>query len=1046
MKKIKITAFVFAFLIFFAKTNFVFAQKSVIYVHPDADFKTGIELFQKEKFGAAQKNFTKIIESNRSFNSLLRIDAEYYNAICAIELFNRDGELLLKNFVKDYPESPKVKSAYYFLGGYNFRKGKYKDALDWYDKVDIYDLTADELSEFYFKRGYSYFSTDNYNLAKKDLYEIKDIDGKYAAPAKYYFAHIAYHEKNYETALKDFLKLQKNETFGTVVPYYIAQLYYLQKRYDQVIAYAPGLLDTINVKRAPEIAHVLGDAYYQTAQYKEAIPFLKRYEKSAGHLSREDNYQMGFAYYKVKNYEKALDYFIHVTEINEDSLLQNSFYHIGDCYLQLGYKQRAINAFAQAAKLNFDKVIQEDALYSYGKLCYELAYNPFNETIKALQAYITNYPNSVRLDEMYAYLVNVFTTSKNYKDALVAIENIKTLTPELKYAYQKVAYYRGVELFNSGDYNEAIKLFDKALTYKFDKSIIASSIYWKAESYYRIKQYAKAIEFYQDYIDEPGAIGKSEWCEANYNTGYAYYNLKDYTNSNLWFRKFVTFKPQADPKKINDAYNRIGDGYFMARDFENAAEYYEQSYKMKLVGTDYALFQKALAYGVQKKHAQKIADLTVFIHEYPKSTFIQKAKFELAQTYLSDNQTDLALSHFKKFIDEYPNSLYVNTCLSKIALIYYNRKDDNQALAYFDKLIKRDRKSNEATEAINAVKSIYLEKGNVQAMQDYLATVGAAIPQASLDTMAYSIGKNHYMERDCKSVIADFEKYIQKFPDGIFISDANFYKADCEFSSGNVDSALVGYINVVNKPKNQHTEQSLYYASIILHQKQKYEQAIVYFKLLEQQAENPKNNATAKVGLMRCYFQLKNYADAIDYANKVISIDKVSNEITYEAHFTIAQSLMATDKIDDALAEYRSVANSTKNEYGAESSYYIANIQYLKGNYKQSEKIIFSFVNGDGDFPYWVTKSLILLSDNYVAMKDNFQAKTTLNSIISDSDIPELIKLAQEKLDKITADELAAKKVEIIQEPLKLRFEGDTIEQKKLFNEPPSAPKGELEK
>jgi TolA-binding protein len=334
----------------------------------------------------------------------------------------------------------------------------------------------------------------------------------------------------------------------------------------------------------------------------------------------------------------------------------------------------------------------------------------------------------------------------------------------------------------------------------------------------------------------------------------------------------------------------------------------------------------------------------------------------------------------------------------------------------------------------------------VQAMQYYLATVGAAIPQASLDTMAYSIGKNHYMERDCKSVIADFEKYIQKFPDGIFISDANFYKADCEFSSGNVDSALVGYINVVNKPKNQHTEQSLYYASIILHQKQKYEQAIVYFKLLEQQAENPKNNATAKVGLMRCYFQLKNYADAIDYANKVISIDKVSNEITYEAHFTIAQSLMATDKIDDALAEYRSVANSTKNEYGAESSYYIANIQYLKGNYKQSEKIIFSFVNGDGDFPYWVTKSLILLSDNYVAMKDNFQAKTTLNSIISDSDIPELIKLAQEKLDKITADELAAKKVEIIQEPLKLRFEGDTIEQKKLFNEPPSAPKGELEK
>ncbi len=1028
------------FLISITSTTVVFAQKSMIYVQPDAEFKTGIELFQKEKYGAAQKSFVKIIESNRDVYSLVRIDAEYYNSVCAIELFNKDGELFLKQFVMNHPESPKVKTAYFYLGKYNFRKNKYKDALDWFEKVDVYDLTTDELSEFYFKRGYSYFSTEKYELAKKDLYEIKDIEGKYAAPAKYYFAHIAYSEKNYETALKDFLKLQKNETFGSVVPFYIAQLYYLQKKYDEVIAYAPAILDTINIKRAPEIARVIGESYYHTMQYKEAIPYFKKYEKAVGHLSRDDNYQMGYAYYKTKSYEKALDYFIDVTNISDDSLVQNAYYHIADCYLQIGYKQRALSAFGQAAKLDFNKEMQEDALFSYGKLCYELAYNPFNETIKALQKYIKNYPNSNRIDEVYTYLVNVFTTSKNYKDALEAIENIKSLTPELKHTHQKIAYYRGVELFNSMEYNEAIKMFDKATIYKFDKSITASAMYWKAESYYRIKQYEKAIEVYQAYISEPGAIGKSEWCEANYNIGYSFYNLKDYANSNLWFRKFVTFKPQADPKKINDAYNRIGDGYFMSRDFSNAVDYYDQSYKMKLVGTDYALFQRALSYGVQKKFPEKISDLITFITNYPKSTFIQKAKFELAQTYLSDNQNELALTNFKKFIDEYPKSLYVNTCLSKIALIYYNRKEDDNALAYFDKLIKRDRKSTEATEAINVVKSIYTAKGNIQAMQDYLTSIGAAIPQASLDTLAYSIGKNHYMEQDCKSVVMDFEKYIQKFPDGIFIVDANFYKAECEFSLGNIDSSLVGYMNVINKAKNQHTEQSLYYASIIAYQKQNYAQALDYFKQLEQQAENPKNKSTAEVGLMRCNYQLKNYADAIEYANKVIVIDKVSNEIMYESHFTIAQSMMAIQKPDDALAEFRSVANSTKNEYGAESSYYIANIQYLKGEYKQSEKTIFNFVNGDGDFPYWVTKALILLSDNYMALKDNFQAKTTLNSIISDSDIPELIKLAQEKLDKIVAAEEAAKQAVTIPEPLKLRFEGDSTEQKKLFNEPVVAP------
>ena len=88
------------------------------------------------------------------------------------------------------------------------------------------------------------------------------------------------------------------------------------------------------------------------------------------------------------------------------------------------------------------------------------------------------------------------------------------------------------------EFAAAIKLFDKAMKYKYDKEITAAAIYWIGESYYRDKQYQSAIESYQLYINEPGAIGKSELSDANYNIGYSYYQLKDYENSNLWFRKF----------------------------------------------------------------------------------------------------------------------------------------------------------------------------------------------------------------------------------------------------------------------------------------------------------------------------------------------------------------------------------------------------------------------------------------------------------------------------------------------------------------------------
>lgn len=1013
----------------------VFAQKTVHVLHEDSEFKKGIELLQKEKYGAAQKSFAAVMETHTDVHSLIHIDAEYYNAICAIELFNKDGELYLKQFIANHPESPKVKTAYFYLGKYNYRKKKYRDAIEWFEKVDIYDLTTEELAEFYFKRGYSFFESKKLADAKKDFYEIKDVDNKYAAAAKYYYAHILYGEKNYETALGGFLKLQTNETFGPIVPYYIAQIYFLQGKYETVISYAPALLDSALTKRVPEIAKVVGESYYRTGKYKEAIPYLKKYEKANGSLTRKDNYQMGFANYQVKDYEDAISYFIRVGNI-DDSLSQSSYYHIADCYVKTDSKQNALNAFGLAAKLDFDKLVQEEALFNYAKLAYELAFNPYNEAIKAFQKYIKTFPNAAHIDEAYTYLANVFITTKSYKDALEAIENIKVLTPELKVAHQKVAYYRGVDLFNNMEFAEAVKLFDKSNTYLFDKVIRANAIYWKAESYYRLGKYPDAIENYIDYTAEPGAIGKSELSDANYNVGYAYYKLKDYTNSNLWFRKFVTFKPQANAKKINDALNRIGDGYFMQRDFANAVDYYDQSYKIKLIDADYALFQKALANGVQKKYPAKIADLNAFITAYPKSPYLQKAKFELALTFDKDNQQEVALTKFKSFLEEYPNSAYINVCLSKIGLIYYAKKEDDKALSYFDKLIKRDRKSAEASEAINTVKAIYASKGDPDGLGTYLASVGASIPQGELDSLTYNNGKNHYMEQDCKSVVSDFEKYISKFPDGIFIMQANFYKAECDYKLGNMDAALACYSNIAGKPKTEYTEQALLRASDITFKKKDYAKAIELYKQLEVQAENPKSNTTAIVGLMRSYFNTKVYDDVIVYAGKVLKIENVNNELSSEANYDIAQTYLSMQKLDDAMASFQAVVNTSKAEIGAESQYYVAYIQYLKKDYKQSKKIVFDLINGDGDYPYWVTNGMILLADNYVAMNDNFQAKAYLKIVVDESDTPELIKVAQEKLNQITAAEEEAKKSQKVAEPIKVEFEGNSEQQNELFTDP----------
>jgi len=127
----------------------------------------------------------------------------------------------------------------------NTARKKYHDAVRWFKKVDKNDLSHEDQPEYYFKSGYSCYMTGDSVNARLAFFEIKDIDTKFSSPALYYYSHIAYSSKNYETALEGFKRLIDDETFAPIVPYYITQIYYLQEKYDELIQYAPSMLEKI---------------------------------------------------------------------------------------------------------------------------------------------------------------------------------------------------------------------------------------------------------------------------------------------------------------------------------------------------------------------------------------------------------------------------------------------------------------------------------------------------------------------------------------------------------------------------------------------------------------------------------------------------------------------------------------------------------------------------------------------------------------------------------------------------------------------------------
>jgi TolA-binding protein len=1002
IRKIYISFSLLALLI----PSVLFSQKTSVYDNPLADYHMAVELFNKGMYGAARELFNQTIERIDDKESKIRSNSEYYVAITAVELFHPDAEKLLTDFIFNHPTHSLQGTASFQMGNLQYRKRNYEDAIHWYSRVDLWDINADQRVELQFKTGYSHFMNENYSQAKHYFFDIRDPQSVYYAPASYYYGHIVYSEGNYETALQYFQRLTNDENFGPIVPYYITHIYFLQGKYDELLAFAPPLLEEASTRRAAEISRMIGEAYYNKGQFAESVPYLETFHKeSRQRVGREDHYQMGFAYYKIGDYPKAISSFEKVTTNIEDSLAQNAMYHLADAYLKTEQRRSARNAFLVAHRMEFIPTISENALFNYAKLSFELSMNPFNEAILAFQKYVEKYPNSPQRDEAYRHLIDLYLTSRNYKDALTSLEAITLNTPVLKSAYQRIAYYRGIELFNNGDFAGATESFKKSMQYPENRTIRAQAMFWQGESFFRLNQYDAAIETHNRFQLLQGAFSLPEYNMSHYTTGYSHFKLNNYVDAISSFRKFVQER-NLEKALRNDALLRIGDSYFVSKDYNAAIEFYDQAIALDSRDADYAIFQKAVALGVTGRFDSKLSTLRELLRKYPNTNYADNARYELGNTLVIQDNNTAALQQYNEVLNLHPNSSYVKSAMLKSGLIYYNQKEDERALEIFKQVVEKYPGSSESQDALVSIRNIYVSMDKVDEYVSFSQGLGFAnVTEAQQDSLTYIAAESRYMQGDCANATKSFESYLERFQNGIFAINAHFYKAECNFRSNELQKALASYQFVLSKSKSKFSENAALRAAQINYGLNQFQAALDNFVLLEEIAEFPSNVQDAQIGQMRSLDKLERFESAIAAARKVLQNDKNPREVVQEANLIIARSEFGRNNLDVAKQYFAETNKISENLMAAEAKYHLALIEFRKGNYPETEKLIFDYMNMLAAYDYWLAKTFILLADNYLIQDNIFQARHTLQSIIENYEGDDLKSVAIQKLADIDRQE-----------------------------------------
>ncbi|MCD4682340.1 MAG: tetratricopeptide repeat protein, partial [Bacteroidales bacterium] len=964
------------FLIVFTLT--LWGQKTAIYRNPEVSYKTGIELLEKEKYGAAQDHFDFVIREVKNPLSHLRVNAEYFDALCALELFNKDAEFKFNEFIRKHPTNSRVSLINYQLGRLAYRNKKYSSAQKYFAEVDESELSEDQLAEYNFKIGYCYFKTKDLQDAKPYFEKVRYKDSKYNSPASYYLAHIAYIEEDYTTALAEFEELAKDPNFSAVVPYYLVQILFVQEKYDEVLEVAPELFENATAKRKPEIARIIGESNYRLDNFEKALPFMEQYHQtSRSRISREDNYSYAFTLYKTGNYEKAITYFQKITG-SKDELAQYTYYYLAACYLETGQKKFAANAFNSAYKLPFDQEIREDALFNHAQLAFELSFDPYSEAINALKKYLQNYPDSERNDDAYNFLFKISMATRNFDDAQEALEHIKTKGKDYNKNYQLITFYRGIELFNQFNYEEANNMFLKVIDNDFDKSITTQAKFWTGESFYRMENYWGAKKYYMEFLSASAVKKLPIYNIANYNLGYVYFKRKEYSGAIYNFKEFISKLKDENPAMVADAFLRMGDSWFITKGYDNAIEYYDKAIAVNAIDVDYALFQKAVALGVLQRYNEKIQTLKSIISNYPNSSSISEVIYELGDTYLVTHDNENALINFRKVASDHSGSRYSVKARLKTGLIYYNNNQSELALSTFKKIVADFPNTSESKEALASIKNIYVETNEVD---EYLAYVNnlpfAEVRISEQDSITYVAAENKYMDGDYEAARPFLENYVEKFEDGAFILSARFYLAECQLVGEEFEKALENYEFVLNKPKSEFTESALLKAATISNNLENYENALNYFTKLEKTAENKTNVLEAQYGIMKCYYLLDNYEEALSVIGKVLAVEKISDEKKLDALVIKANSLYRTDDLLLAKSAYKKIVEFSQGEAGAEAKYRIAEIEFMISDNESAEKTLFELINQYASHDYWVAKGFILLANIYIETDNIFQAKQT---------------------------------------------------------------------
>ena len=231
-------------------------------------------------------------------------------------------------------------------------------------------------------------------------------------------------------------------------------------------------------------------------------------------------------------------------------------------------------------------------------------------------------------------------------------------------------------------------------------------------------------------------------------------------------------------------------------------------------------------------------------------------------------------------------------------------------------------------------------------------------------------------------------------PTGESLFQAQYELGESLYQTKNNTKALLVLQSVANTPNDYREEAQTRIAQLYLSQNNGQE-AEKYLLALESSSNTVLKNYAA-LELMKIFAHKKDNSKAEKYADLVLSNSKNTVAILESAKAIKARIAMKNGRDKEAKTLYTSLEKSSNTTVAAEAMYAKAYYQNKAKSYKASNETIFKLANNYASEELWGAKALVVMAQNYLGLKDNYQASYTCDQIIAHyGDFPEIVQEAK---------------------------------------------------